>query len=124
MGGTGKGVYKHSKNFFLAVEFLASAKLTREANIRIWEMLRFDPPRWDVWDAPELQKPDPYFGNEVVFNVLLELKDEIPSPNILELSAAAQDVARNKVMFRALSEQSLTPAEALRAGAEELRKLR
>ncbi|NLN65825.1 MAG: carbohydrate ABC transporter substrate-binding protein [Clostridiaceae bacterium] len=121
MGGTGTAVTMQSKNLDLAIDFLANAKLTKEANIRIWEMLNFDPPRWDVWDAPELQEPDPYFGNEKIFNVMLEMKDEILSPNMHDLSAAAQDVVKESVMFRALHEQSLTPEEALKAGAEELR---
>lgn len=121
MGGTGTAVTLQSKNLDLAVDFLAFAKLTKEANIRIWEMLNFDPPRWDVWDAPELQEPDPYFGNEKIFNVMLDMKDEIVSPNIHDLSAAAQDVVKESVMFRVLHEQSLSPEEALKAGAEELR---
>ncbi|NLU25716.1 MAG: extracellular solute-binding protein [Hungateiclostridium thermocellum] len=123
IGGTGTAVTLQSKHLDLAIDFLAHAKLTKEANIRIWEMLKFDPPRWDVWDAPELQEPHPYFGNEKIFNVMLQMKDEIRSPNIHDLSAAAQDVVKQNVMFRALHERSMTPEEALKAGAEELRSL-
>jgi hypothetical protein len=39
------------------------------------------------------------------------------------LSAAAQDVVKQNVMFRALHERSMTPEEALKAGADELRSL-
>lgn len=122
MGGTGTSVTKQSKHQDLALQFLAFAKLTREANIRLWQELSFDPPRWDVWDTPELQQPDAYFGNEVVFNILLEIKDEIKSPNMGELITAAQDLVNSNVMFKALKDQSQTPEEALKAAAEELRK--
>jgi len=123
MGGTGTAVTTQSKHQEIAKQFLAFAKLTKESNIRIWQELRFDPIRWDVWDAQELQEPDPYFSNEKVFNVLLDMKDEIVSPNMGELSAAAQDLVKSNVMFKALKEQSLTPAEALKEAADELRSL-
>lgn len=122
IGGTGTSVTLQSEHVDLAKEFLAYAKLTREANIRIWQDLQFDPIRWDVWDAPELQEPLPYFGNEVVFNVLLEIKDEILSPNMGELISEAQDLVNNNVMFKALMEQSLTPREALEEAANQLRQ--
>ena len=95
---------------------------TRESNIKLWTILRFDPPRWDVWDAPELLAPDPYFGNESVFKVLLDVKDEIVSPNNKLLSAAAQDLVRSQVMYKVLVERSQTPADALKKAADELRK--
>jgi arabinosaccharide transport system substrate-binding protein len=123
MGGTGTSVTKQSKYKDLAMDFLAYAKLTRESNIKLWTILRFDPPRWDVWDAPELQAQDPYFGNESVFKVLLDIKDEIVSPNNGLLSSAAQDLVRSQVMFKVLKERSQTPAEALKAAANELRKM-
>jgi arabinosaccharide transport system substrate-binding protein len=123
MGGTGTSVTKQSKYKDLAMDFLAYAKLTRESNIKLWTILRFDPPRWDVWDAPELQAQDPYFGNESVFKVLLDMKDEIVSPNNGLLSSAAQDLVRSQVMFKVLKERSQTPAEALKAAANELRKM-
>ena len=122
IGGTGTAVITQSKNIERATEFLSYAKLTRESNIKLWTILKFDPPRWDAWDAPELQAPDEYFGNEVVFNTLLKIKDEIVSPNNKELSAAAQDLVRGQVMFKVLQERSATPEQALRAAADELRK--
>jgi arabinosaccharide transport system substrate-binding protein len=122
MGGTGTAVTKQSKNQDLAVKFLAFAKLSKESTIRIWQELSFDPARWDIWNAPELQQPDPYFSNEKVFNVLLDMKDEIKSPNMGPLSAASQDLVNSNVMFKALKDQSQTPEQALKSAADELRK--
>jgi arabinosaccharide transport system substrate-binding protein len=123
IGGTATSVTTQSKQQDLAVEFLAFAKLTRESNIKLWTVLKFDPPRWDVWDAPELQVPDPYFGNEAVFKTLLSFKDEIVSPNNALLSSPAQDAVRSQVMFKALKEKSVSPEKALKDAAAELRKL-
>lgn len=120
IGGTGTAVTLQSKNVDLAVEVLAHLKLTREANIRFWTEAAFDPPRWDVWDAPELQQPDEYFGNEKVFDMLLKLKENIPSPNYGEMSSSAQDIVMNNVMYQTLVEKK-DPATVLKNAADELR---
>lgn len=124
MGGTGTSVTKQSKHPDLAIDFLAYAKLSHDGAVAIWKDLRFDPARFEAWTDPVLATPDPYFGNEKVFDTLLELRNEMPSPasETTPLSAAAQDVVINQVMYKALVERSQTPAEALKAAADELRK--
>jgi arabinosaccharide transport system substrate-binding protein len=124
MGGTGTAVTKQTKHPELAIDFLAYAKLSHEGAVKIWEDLRFDPARFEAWTDPALQAPDPYFGGEKVFNTLIELRKEMPSPasETTSLSAAAQDVVINQVMFKALVDRSQTPAEALKAAADELRR--
>ena len=124
IGGTGSAVTRQSKNIELAKKFNAFAKLTVESNIKLWEILRFDPPRWEgVWDSPELLKPDPYFYNERIFEMLIKLAeaDQIPSPNAGELLADAQTAVRNSVSFWVFEDKSRTPAQALREVAAELR---
>jgi arabinosaccharide transport system substrate-binding protein len=125
MGGTGTAVTKQTKSPDLAIDFLAFAKLSHEAAVTIWKELRFDPARFEAWTDPALTAPDPYFGNEDVFKLLRELgPDQMPSPlsETTSLSAAAQDLVVNQVMFKALADRSQTPAEALKAAADELRK--
>jgi arabinosaccharide transport system substrate-binding protein len=122
IGGTGTAITKQCKNQAAALKFLAYAKLSKESNIRIWQELNFDPIRWDVWDSPELAQPLPYFNNEPVFKVLLKFKNDIRSPHMGELSAAAQDIVKSNVMFKVLKEESQTPEQALKAAADELRK--
>lgn len=127
MGGTGTAVTNQSRHPELAKEFLAFAKLTVESNVKFWEILRFDPPRWNgVWDAPALLEPDAYFYNERVFQTLLTLAEnnEIPSPNMGALAADAQDAVRQSVMPWVFELRSHTPADALRQAAEELRQIR
>jgi arabinosaccharide transport system substrate-binding protein len=120
IGGTGTSVTTQSKVLDLAVDVLGHCKLTKEANVRIWEIVKFDPPRWDVWDDPRLQEPIKYFGNENVFGMLLGFRDSIPSPNYGDLSAASQQIVMNTVMYQALVEKQ-DPATVLRNAANELR---
>jgi arabinosaccharide transport system substrate-binding protein len=125
MGGTGTAVTKQTKYPELAVDFLAYAKLSHAGAVAIWKDLRFDPARFEAWSDPALSQPDPYFGNEDVFKLLSSLgPDQMPSPlsETTDLSAAAQDVVKNQVMYKALGDRSMTPAQALKAGADELRK--
>jgi arabinosaccharide transport system substrate-binding protein len=125
MGGTGTAVTKQSTHPDLAIDFLAFAKLTHEGAITIWKDLRFDPARYEAWSDPALMQPDPYFGNEDVFKLLRSLgPSQMPSPlsETTSLSAAAQDIVKNQVMYKALVDRSMTPAQALKAAADELRK--
>lgn len=121
IGGSGTAVMKQSKYQDEAVSFLGYVKLSKESNIRIWQELKFDPIRWEVWDSPELQQPDPYFNNEKVFSILLGMKDEIPSPNMGDLNSAAQVLVKSNVMFKVLKERTQTPEEALKEAADKLR---
>jgi arabinosaccharide transport system substrate-binding protein len=125
MGGTGTSVTKQTKYPDLAINFLAFAKLSHDGAIAIWKDLRFDPARFEAWSDPALMEPDPYFGNEDVFKLLRALgPSQMPSPlsETTSLSAAAQDVVKNQVMYKALVDRTMTPAQALKAGADELRK--
>jgi arabinosaccharide transport system substrate-binding protein len=124
MGGTGTAVTNQSKDTSLAKEFLAYAKGSEEGNIKIWKTLGFDPPRWDVWDKPEMKEPNKYtdyFGTDI-FQTLLSMKDEINSPMNAEKTPKAVDLVTKNVMFKVLKEQSQTPEQALKAAADELRK--
>jgi arabinosaccharide transport system substrate-binding protein len=123
MGGTGTVIPVQSKNIELAKEFLKFAKETKEANIQIWEKLGFDPPRWDVWDSPELKKPNKYtdyFGTDI-FSTISKLKDDINPVNVTPGTPKARTILETKVMFGVIKEHNVTPADALKAAADELR---
>lgn len=87
MGGTGTSVTNQSENAQLAQDFLYFAKMTKEANVKLWEELGFDPPRWDVWDDPRMNasnKFTEYFQNDNIFGMLLEVKDSMGGVRITE----------------------------------------
>lgn len=121
MGGTGTSVTTQAKDIKLAKDFLMFAKGSREGNILIWEDLGFDPPRWDVWDAPEMNAPNKFtefYLNDDIFGMLLEVKDEIQPVNIKEKVPAIIDRLKSTVMIQALQQQNKSPAEALKEAAD------
>jgi arabinosaccharide transport system substrate-binding protein len=122
MGGTATSITVQCKNIDVAKKLITEVKLTPEAGINIWQKLRFDPVRKDIWDSEELLKPDEYFGNESFFKVMAPYLDNMPSPVNGELSSAAQDLVFT-VMYKVFVERSATPEEALKEAANELRAM-
>jgi arabinosaccharide transport system substrate-binding protein len=116
------------KNQELAKEFLAAAKLSREGSIKTYTVLGFDPLRWDVWDAPEITAPNQftdYFENGTdLFNVLLEVKDEINPTVITDIYPAAINLLKANATFKVVKEQSATPEAVLKQIADELRAMK
>ncbi len=123
MGGTGTSVTNQAKDVQLVKEFLAFAKTDREQNIKMWTMLGFDPIRWDVWDDPAMKQPNKYtdYFGDGVFDLLYTLKDEFNSLNITEQYPEGITLLQKTVMVNALENESMTPAEALKTAADELR---
>ena len=123
MGGTGTAITNQCENIELAKEFLTYSKLSVEGALKCWTVLGFDPLRWDVWEMDEMKEPNKFtdFYGTGVFDMLVELRDELPSINITEKFPNAQTLVQSSVVFKVLSEQSMTPEEALKAAAEELR---
>lgn len=127
MGGTGTSITNQCENPELAKDFLAFAKLSREGTIKTYTVLGFDPLRWDVWDAPEITAPNvftEYFQNGTdLFNVLLEVKDEINPTVITEIYPAAINLLKSEACFKTVAQQSATPEEVLTQIANELRAM-
>ncbi|MDF1568725.1 MAG: sugar ABC transporter substrate-binding protein [Spirochaetaceae bacterium] len=87
MGGTGTSITNQSKNIELAQDYLYFAKMSKEANVKLWEFLGFDPPRWDVWDDPRMNAPNKftdYFQNDDIFGMLLAVKDSMNGVRVTE----------------------------------------
>jgi len=116
MGGTGTVVTNQTKHPELAKEFLAFAKLSKEGNIKLWTVLGFDPPRWDVWEDPAIREDNKfyqYFGNDI-FDTLLSIKDEIPNINVNENYPDAVTEINTNTLNNVLRQNSQTPEEALK----------
>jgi arabinosaccharide transport system substrate-binding protein len=123
MGGTGTVVTSQSDNVELAKDFLYFAKLSEEANIRLWTELGFDPPRWDVWDSPELQEDNEYYQyfDENIFEILLDIRDDVEGVNLTENTPDALEELGSSIMHNTIRENNMTPEEALREGADVIR---
>lgn len=124
MGGTGTAITNQCKNVELAKEFLAFAKLSKEANIQIWKQLGFDPIRWDVWSDPALKEPNKYteYFGDYIFDVLMSVKDEINSPTVTENTPKMNELVVQTVLYKVLKEKSMSPEQALKKVADEMRK--
>ncbi len=106
LGGTGTAVTNQAKDAQLAKDFLAFAKLSKEANIKIWTSLGFDPIRTEVWDAPEIEAPNKftdYFLNSP-FDVLGQIKNEIPAIVTGENLPKVMDALKTSTLFRAFED--------------------
>lgn len=123
MGGTGTVVPSNSGNEELAKDFLNYAKLTKEGNINLWTELGFDPPRWDVWESPELQEDNEYYQyfDDTIFDTLIEIRDDIEGLNINEYTPDAIDELGTNILHDVLRENTETPEESLKKGAETIK---
>ncbi|MDR1061628.1 MAG: extracellular solute-binding protein [Clostridiales bacterium] len=123
LGGTGTSITNQSKSPELAKEFLSFAKLSTEGSLKTWTMLGFDPLRWDIWTMDEMKAPNKFteFYGTGVFDMLVTLKDQLHPIHVGELYPNAQTLVQSSVVFKVLSEKSMSPQEALDAAAQELR---
>lgn len=127
IGGTATSILKFTKNVEEAKEWLYFSKLTKEANVNIWNTTQFDPVRVDSWTEPDLTSTDneiaEYFYGESVFTLLSDYVaagNEIISPSNTEWAAQAQNVVMNSVM-PAVFNDGKDIQETLTAAAKELR---
>lgn len=124
IGGTGTVVMKSSPQAEKAVKFLEFAKLSVTAQKAVWTILGFDPPRLDVWDSEEMKVDNRFtqYFQQNMFDVLLEIKDEIESANVVEGFVQAHNLVGQELMFKVIRDRSKTPEEGLNDVAEALRK--
>ncbi|MGM0855214.1 MAG: ABC transporter substrate-binding protein [Bacillota bacterium] len=126
MGGTGTVVTNQTEEAELAKEFLAFTKLSEEGNVNLWQVLGFDPPRWDVWESDAVKQDNKYYDyfGEGIFDMLLDVKDEI---NEIQLTENTPDVAteyNTNVAENVLRQQSQSPEEALNEAADKIRDMK
>lgn len=92
LGGTGTAITAQSKSPDLAKKFLLFAKLSKEGETAIWNNLGFDPVRTDFWSDPafkDAKNPFIDYFQDNPFDVLLQIKDEIPA---IKLGAGYADM--------------------------------
>ncbi|MDM5200944.1 sugar ABC transporter substrate-binding protein [Fictibacillus enclensis] len=125
MGGTATSIPKASKHIELAKDFLQYTKASKEGNIKLWTVLGFDPLRWDVWDDPALRKKNKYTGyftnGTRLFDMLLELKDEINPLYMTKDFPAVSDKLATQILYKTIKLKSESPKKALDDAARELK---
>lgn len=85
-GGTGTAVTNQTQNASLAKEFLAFAKLSKEGNRYIWNILGFDPIQSSLWTDLSITKDSKnkflqFFINNP-FDILNDVGTDLTAPNI------------------------------------------
>lgn len=123
-GGTGTTITKQidPAKVDAAMQFLEFAKLTYDAQVQIWTVFGFDPFRLDVYDDPELQKPDEYFSNEPVMQNIKGMLDRLAPEYTGPRYPETMNILNEKVAF-GLFDENTPPAELLSASAEEINAL-
>ncbi|GAE29779.1 ABC transporter substrate-binding protein [Alkalihalobacillus hemicellulosilyticus] len=122
MGGTGTVVTNQTEHEELAKDFLAYAKLTERANEKLWTVLGFDPPRWDVWDNEVFKEDNSFyqFFGDGIFDVLLDIRDEINAINVTSDTPTVANEMNTNVFNDVLRQQTQTAEEALRNAQETI----
>jgi arabinosaccharide transport system substrate-binding protein len=122
MGGTGTALTIQSKHKDLAKRFLEFAKLSDEGSIALWTILGSEPPRWDVWDAPEMSVDNEFtelFGNDI-FERLSTIRDDINHVNITEDSSRTIDLVGSQLLYNVIREGA-DVEEAIKEVADQIR---
>src|SRR5699024_876498 len=125
VGGTGTAVLASSPDRELASEWLAYAKLSREASVGVWQVLGFDPVNMSVWQDEEVtHDPDNKFNQYFqtnLFEVLNEVKGDIghfeafSSPHL-----PAVDTVFTTTTLNAIVENGVPAQEALDQAQSDL----
>lgn len=123
LGGTGTVVTRTAKNVQLAKEFVAFAKLSKEATTEIWNTLGFDPVNMEVWnDKAVTHNPDneyvQYFKTNA-FDTLNEIKNEIKAIKSVKASPTINNILCT-VTLNAIFEDGQDVKEALNEAQEQI----
>jgi arabinosaccharide transport system substrate-binding protein len=119
-GGTGTAVTQEASDVELAKEFLAYAKLTREAGVKIWTDLGFDPIVSDAYNDEAFQEEFPYFGNEKVMLTIQDLQSEIQPLYFSDLLTRLRDQLNEETLYE-IFENGGDVEENIKEAAEKLR---
>ena len=119
-GGTGTAVTQEASDVELAKEFLAYAKLTREAGVKIWTDLGFDPIVTDAYNDESFQEKFPYFGNEKVMLTIQDLQSEIQPLYFSDLLTRLRDQLNEETLYE-IFENGGDVEKNIKEAAEKLR---
>ncbi len=119
-GGTGTAITKQANSIEIAKDFLAFAKLTREAGVQIWTELGFDPIIMDAYNDESFTQRFPYFGDEKVMVTIKELQSEIQPLYFSELLTKLRNLLNEETLFEVIENQA-DVEKALKDAANQLR---
>jgi len=105
LGGTGHSVTNQTEHPDLVKDFLAFSKLTPRGSAYFWTWMGTDPIFKEIWRDESVVRAEnaftDYFGIDL-FDVLIEIEDEIPAPILTDRYPSVVDMMRTVVLPRVL----------------------
>jgi multiple sugar transport system substrate-binding protein/arabinosaccharide transport system substrate-binding protein len=118
-GGTGFTAIVGEPNTEAAVDFLASTWITPEGQVRRFQELTYLPTLRSVFDSPELEVPDEFFGGQQVIDVYRGIVDDIPDYYMSPDLSILNDVLSGYLVQAYRGD--LTPEQAISGAADDFR---
>ncbi|WP_432519763.1 extracellular solute-binding protein [Kineococcus sp. SYSU DK006] len=116
-GGTGFAAIVDKANTQAAADFIASTWITPEGQVRRFQELTYLPTLRSVFDSPELEVADEYFGGQQVIDVYRTIVDDVPDYYQSPDSSILTDVLSGHLISAYRGDES--PAEAIKGAAED-----
>ncbi|WP_106210560.1 ABC transporter substrate-binding protein [Kineococcus rhizosphaerae] len=116
-GGTGFAATVDQSGTEAAAEFIASTWITPEGQVRRFQELTYLPTLRSVFDSPELEVADDYFGGQQVIDVYRSIVDDVPDYYQSPDSSILNDVLSGHLVSAYRGDES--PAQAIRGAAED-----
>lgn len=121
-GGTGLAITKFTKDKNLAWEFVKFAQLNVESAILRYQLTNLYPPLKAAWGDPRLEDPDPFFNGQRLGVLFAEVGANVPPQYNTAFTPEWNNLWSNKY-YPEVVDGRMGPAEALRAAAQEVRRL-
>jgi ABC-type glycerol-3-phosphate transport system substrate-binding protein len=119
-GGTGNCIVKTSKNVDEAWKFQQHSMLSKEGNVRRYEMTNLFPPFIPAMDDPRLHAPDEYFSGQDLGGLFAEVGPSVPPQ--FQSPYRAEMESKLSALWQDIYAGTLKPEDAFRQVAEEIRQ--
>ena len=116
-GGTGFAVGVDQPQTQAAVDFVASTWITPAGQIRRFSELTYLPTLRSVFDSPELEIPDEYFGGQQTIDVFRGIVDDVPDYYQSPDSSILNDVLSGHLISAYRGDE--TPAQAIKGAVAD-----
>jgi arabinosaccharide transport system substrate-binding protein len=120
-GGTGTAITEQiaPEKKQLALDFIEFAKLTLEGQLEVWKVLHFDPYRFDAYDDPSMNDPNPIFSDEKIMQVIKEESKKL-APQYVGALIPQVSVAINEIVTQDAFVKGGDPDEILKWVQEQV----
>lgn len=117
-GGTMLGIPRNARDPEASWRMIEQLYLRPEALHEVMKTNYVLPPLKSVWDDPLLKVDDPYFGNQPVRQMIVDLADEVP-PRYVTPATAVAEAELSMAMIEALAYTRAHGEEGLREKCRE-----